>query len=154
MQFERFFRLDAEPGSGVLCDERGLFVGDAPLLERDSEQVGAAKWRSRPIRKLNRELAKAYDLPIAFDAKMRGLATVAGALNRGDIAKAQIAALLLQLPDPPALTKSDPTSADILDLVGALESQQPPPSRLGPDQTSALGCRQSGRGRRTICAKR
>ncbi|THD44167.1 MAG: hypothetical protein E7774_11070 [Bradyrhizobium sp.] len=122
MQFERFFCLDAEPGSGVLCDERGLFVGDAPLLERDAERVGAAKWRSRPLGELNLELAKAYDLPIAFDAKMRGLATVAGALNSGDVTKAQIAALLLQLPDPPALTKSDPTSAEIVDLVGALKA--------------------------------
>lgn len=122
MQFERFFRLDAESGSGVRCDEYGLFVGDTPLLEQGAARAGAAKWRSRPLRELDRELAKAYGLPVLFEPKCGGLATVAGALNRGELARAQIAALLLQLPDPPALTKSDPTSAEIVDLVGALKA--------------------------------
>ena len=122
MQFERFFRLDTESGSGVRCDERGLFVGDAPLLEQNAERVGPAKWRSRPLHELNRELAKAYGLPIAFDNKMGGVAAIAGALNHGDVARAQIGTLLLQLPNPPALTKSGETSAEIVGLVGALNA--------------------------------
>jgi hypothetical protein len=89
----RVFRLS--PG-GIECDGRGLRVGGVALLARDEK--GA--WAARHGRDLDRDLSWVYGLPIEARAKMVGLATVANALQSGDIAKAQIAALLLRLPEP------------------------------------------------------
>jgi hypothetical protein len=89
----RFFRLS--PG-GIECDEGGLRVGDVALLARDEK--GA--WAVREGCDLGRELSRVYGLPVDASAKMAGFATVAEALQGRNIAKAQIAALLLRLPDP------------------------------------------------------
>jgi hypothetical protein len=43
---------------------------------------------------------------LGFESKRGGLEAVAAALTNGEIARAQIAALLLQLPDPPASTSA------------------------------------------------
>ena len=123
MQFERYFRLaDRARGSGVCCSNRGLFVGETALLERADASDDRADWRPRPLADLNRDLARAYGLPVEFGAKIGGLAIVARALGRGDLAYAQIATLLLQIPDPPSLTKSDPTSPESLDLARNLQA--------------------------------
>ena len=37
----RFFRLNVD---GVGCDERGLFVGGAPMLERSTRLGGREGW--------------------------------------------------------------------------------------------------------------
>lgn len=123
MQFERYFRLaDRAGGSGVCCNNQGLFIGETALLERADASDDRADWRPRPLADLNRDLARAYGLPVEFGAKIGGLATVARALGRGDLAYAQIATLLLQIPDPPSLTKSDPTSPESLDLARNLQA--------------------------------
>ena len=98
----RFFRLNV---GGVHCDEHGLFVGGAPLLDRSSRPGGREGWTPRPATALNRDLAACYGLPVDASAKQGGLAVVVRALERNDLALAQIAALLLQFPDPPSLTK-------------------------------------------------
>jgi len=122
MQFERYFRLADRAGGGVCCNSRGLFVGETALLERADTSDGHADWRPRPLAELNRDLARAYGLPVEFAAKAGGLAAVARALGRGDLAYAQIATLLLQIPDPPSLTKADPASPERLDLARALQA--------------------------------
>jgi hypothetical protein len=122
VQFDRYFRLADGAGRGISCDKRGLFVGDTPLLEQVADRAGRAEWRPRRLSDLNRELAKAYSLPVEFGSKIGGLATVARALNRADLVRAQIATLLMQIPDPPALTKSNRTKEDVLDLVRALQA--------------------------------
>ena len=96
----RVFRLSP---SGVGCDEGDLRVGGIPLLVRN-----AAGWSIRDDSDLGRDLCGVYDAPVDFAAKRAGLSVVARALQDGNIAKAQIAALLLKLPEPPAdLAKHD-----------------------------------------------
>ncbi|MGA2487614.1 MAG: hypothetical protein ABSF49_16730, partial [Roseiarcus sp.] len=100
MQFARHFRLSEAAGRGVRCDESGLYVGATPLLERKASPGGRSGWRPRPLADLDRELGEAYRERVAFAGKLPGLATIASALDRGEIARAQIAAVLLGLPDP------------------------------------------------------
>ncbi len=66
---------------------------------------GRDSWDVRPIDDLNRDLSACYGLPVETASKRAGFAVVAKALERGEIALAQIAAVLLQLPDPPPLAK-------------------------------------------------
>jgi hypothetical protein len=99
----RRFQISEEIGAGLSCGEAGAFVGETPLLERRNA-IGA--WRPRPLEALNAELGKLYGLPVALASRQGGRAAVAGALEAGDIARARIAALHLQLPDPPPLTKA------------------------------------------------
>jgi len=122
MQFERCFRLADRAGSGVCCNSQGLFVGETALLERADAADKCSSWRPRPLAALNLDLGRAYGLPVEFGAKIGGLATVARALGRGDLAYAQIATLLLQIPDPPPLTKVDLTSQERIDLARALQA--------------------------------
>ena len=77
-------------------------MGDIALLARNANGV----WNLRDECELDRELSRAYGFPVDVRRKRAGLATVANALQDRNLAKAQIAALLLQLPDPP-LAKGD-----------------------------------------------
>jgi hypothetical protein len=115
----RRFALSNDRGSGVSCGEKGVFVGTVPLLER-AEANG--QWRPRPVSDLNVELGDCYGLQIEFNAKIGGLAAVSSALNRGDLLHAQIATLHLRIPDPPRLTKSPQTAAEIADLARQLRA--------------------------------
>jgi len=94
LSFARFFRL--QPG-GVECDGDGPRVSDVALLARDA----TGRWARRDEPVLSRELAKLYGFPIDFATKHRGVEALAAALNKGELARAQIITLLLQLPDPP-----------------------------------------------------
>jgi hypothetical protein len=100
----RFFRLSDE---GVRCDENRLFVGGAPMLARSPRPGGGHAWAARPLDDQNRDLGARYGFPVDAGAKRSGLAGVARALERGDLALAQISALLLRFPDPPSLAKGD-----------------------------------------------
>ena len=99
----RHFRL--WPG-GVACDAEGLRIGGTPLLTRDAR----GHWAPRDEGELNPALSRLYGFPLDLARKRAGLEVVAKALGNGEIARAQIAALLLQLPDPPAggNAESDP----------------------------------------------
>ena len=59
----------------------------------------------RPTDEIDRDLSEVYGLPVGVAAKRDRIEAVAGALDRGDLALAQIAALLLRIPDPPSLVK-------------------------------------------------
>jgi len=107
MKFDRFFRLSERRGHGVSCGKEGLFVGDTPLLEKVRGGGGRVEWRVRPQSQLDPELSKSYGVTLDFGAKMSGVAKVARALTDGDLALAQIAALLLQLPDSPLSKKGE-----------------------------------------------
>ena len=124
LSFARYFQL--RPGR-IECDAGGLRVGGVALLARDAK--GA--WTRRDERDLNRELSKLYGFPLDFGRKRRRIDAVAAALGNGELARAQIAALLLQLPDPPASAGS-PTRR-----VGKTASR-PRPRRL---RTSESGRR-------------
>lgn len=115
----RSFRLAV---GGVQCDERGLFVGEAPMLDQVAAAGGGEGWAARPMAALNRDLAACYGFPIDASAKQAGLRTVARALERGELALAQIAALLLQFPDPPSLTKDASAQGAVTLALQLLES--------------------------------
>jgi hypothetical protein len=119
-QLGRHFSLSPVSGAGVSCGETGLFVDDVPLLEVNQNQSG--RWQPRPVSDLNRDLGECYGLPIDCNAKIGGLAAIARALNRGDILHAQIVALHLQFPDPPALTKAMQNASEIVDLARQLRA--------------------------------
>ena len=95
LSFARYFRL--RPGA-IEYDADGLRVGGVALLTRDEK--GA--WTRRHEGELNRELSKLYRLPLDCERKGRALDKVAAALTNGELARAQIGALLLRFPDPPA----------------------------------------------------
>lgn len=118
----RHFALSQNLGSGVFCNEEGLFVDRVPLLERNSNQDRSGQWQPRPVSALNSELTARYGLPIDFAAKTGGLAAVARALNRGDILHARIATLHLQIPDPLALTKAVLAVHQIVNLARQLRA--------------------------------
>ena len=100
----RLFRLSNE---GVRCDPGGLFVGGEPVLERPPAPGGGLAWTVIPADRLNRDLSARYGFPVDLATKRAGLAGVARALERGDLARAQVGALLLRFPDPPPLVKGD-----------------------------------------------
>jgi hypothetical protein len=89
----RFFRLSS---GGLECDVGGLRLGDAALLARDARGI----WAARNERDISRDLSRVYGCPVDVRTKMAGVGAVATALQSGDVAKAQITALLLRLPDP------------------------------------------------------
>ncbi len=101
----RMFRLSEE---GVRCGEDGFLIGSAPMLVRGPRAGGGQGWMARPNEELSCELSACYGLPIDIASKSDGLAGVARALDRGEIALAQIAAVLLGFPDPPSLAKDAP----------------------------------------------
>jgi hypothetical protein len=108
----RAFSLAAKRGSeGVSCDAGGVFVGGIPLLQPPS--IGTPYWTARAAAELNKELSARYRLPIEIASKSGALALIAAALNRGDMAMAAIAAVQMQIPDPPPLTKRAETPDEI-----------------------------------------
>ncbi len=68
------------------------------LVARDAK----GSWTRRDGRDLNLDLSKLYGFPLDVGGMRRGVDVVAAALRNGELARAQIAALLLRLPDPPA----------------------------------------------------
>jgi hypothetical protein len=103
----RFFHLS---DGNVQCGAEGLFVGSVPMLTRSLRAGDGEFWAVRPIDELDRELGACYGLPIDAASKREGLAGVARALERGEMALAKISAVLLGFPDPPPLTKGAPES--------------------------------------------
>jgi hypothetical protein len=97
----RAFRLSSGDDNGVSCDGRGVFIGSIPLLTCTRDAAGRDVWRARSEVDLNRELTRAYGMPIDIAAKSGGLATIVRAYNSNNVVLAKIAAVQLQFPDPP-----------------------------------------------------
>ncbi len=81
---------------GPFCDADGLFLGRTPLLERAGDRFVV-----RDRRELERVMSAAYGCNVALESRMGGLRAVAKALNAGDLCRATIAAVMLQIPDLP-----------------------------------------------------
>jgi hypothetical protein len=108
----RAFSLAAKRGSeGVSCDANGVFVGGVPLLQPPS--TGTPYWTARGAAELNKELSVRYRLPIEIASKAGSLGLITAALNRGDVAMAAIAAVQMQIPDPPPLAKAVESPGDL-----------------------------------------
>ncbi len=98
----REYRLSSSRNAAAIsCGPDGAFVGSVPLLKRTSGVGSREMWALRDGDELAAALSESYGLPVDVSAKAGGLAVVARALNSGDVARAQIATVLLQLPDPP-----------------------------------------------------
>jgi len=133
MHFDRFFRLSERRGDGVFCGMEGVFIAGVPLLEESDGGGGRVEWRVRSRPDLETRLSKSYGVGVDFGAKMEGAAAIARALTDGDLARAQIATLLLGLPDPPPLLKSGEASlshsaefARLLSVSGLLKGDWDP----------------------------
>ena len=97
----RSFSVSAAPSAdGVSCNAQGVFIGHVPLLEKVD-----GRWMPRRAAELNDDLTACYRLPVDIAAKASALSLIAAALNRGDLAMAAIAAVQMQIPDPPSLAK-------------------------------------------------
>jgi hypothetical protein len=118
----RHFSLSVAQDGSISCSADGVFVGEVPLLERSSCRNDLQQWVPRHADDLNCDLSKRYRLPIDINAKVGGLIAIARALNRGDLLHAQIVALHLQFPDPPALTKTAENTREIVGLVRQLRA--------------------------------
>jgi hypothetical protein len=94
------FRLSPLGKGGVSCDEGGAFVGAVPLLAQ-TRGHGRDEWRPRDCDDLSHEVSRQFGLPVDMSSKKGGLRAIANALNEGDMARAQIATLLLRIPNPP-----------------------------------------------------
>ena len=113
------FRLTSRGKGGVFCDEGGAFVGAIPLLVR-TRGNGQDEWRPRDCDDLSQEMSAQYGLPIDISLKKGGLTVIAKALNEGDLVRAQIATVLLGVPDPPYLSKGEPSRPEMIKLAGDL----------------------------------
>lgn len=116
---DHMFRLGRQAGEGVFCGADGLWVGGVALLERESEPDA---WRPRTANDLDQELSRCYGLTVGIKPKLRGLKAVARALDDGDVARAQITALYLRLPDPPNLAKSANGATGLVKLAQLLNA--------------------------------
>lgn len=102
----REFKL-APAGSeyGISCDGDGAFVGGVPLLKQRKSEQGRSDWEPRSCEDISKELGAVFAAPIDFSSKMTALSGVACALNRDDIAHAQLVMLHMEIPDPLPLGK-------------------------------------------------
>jgi hypothetical protein len=116
MPLPREFRLSSVAGLGVRCDADGAFVGDVALLRRVGNE-----WAPFSGEELSAALSKTYGPPVDASAKEKGLATIARALNGGEVARAQLATLFAHFPDPPCLAKRAPSQDEIIKLALALD---------------------------------
>jgi hypothetical protein len=102
--------------AGFVCDETGAFVGAIPMLAR-TRRSGKDEWRARDCDHLSNEMSVQYGLPIDMASKRGGLTAIAKALSEGDVVRAQIATVLLGIPDPPSLSKGAPSRQEMIKLA-------------------------------------
>jgi len=113
----RAFRLSpAGSDRGISCDANGAFLGVVPLLKRSSAN-GRETWQPRECSRLSTQVSANFGLPIDMSLKMGGLKAISNALNNGDIARAQIATVLLGIPDPPPLAKGARSREALIEFI-------------------------------------
>jgi hypothetical protein len=119
----REFRLSPpRTPSGISCDTTGAFIGGIPLLKAVSKD-GRSVWHPRETQELSAELSRTFGLPVDATSKQGALNAIARALNKGEIAKAQLVTLHMEIPDPPPLAKATgQPRADLARLAGALSA--------------------------------
>jgi hypothetical protein len=85
--FASMYRLAPRNGRGLTCDEDGVALGPAVLVERIAEP--SPTYRCRPRREIERALTLAYGSPAPAEMARwhAGLDGAAHALQTGDIAR-------------------------------------------------------------------
>jgi hypothetical protein len=108
------FKLDQNPkGRGLRCDSDGLFLGCEALLQRDAR----GNFEARPVAELQKILGRVYGDATNWASRIRSVELVAKALNKGEMARAMMTAVLMRLPaprDPVRITDVD----DVLAKAG------------------------------------
>lgn len=107
LKYSRTFRLRE---GGVECSAEGLTVAGFSLLVK----VGDTAWKIRAPDETEKGLSKIYCAPIKLSQKLAGLEVVAQALTKGHTALAQIATLLLKIPDPEDISLGPSATSDNL----------------------------------------
>lgn len=110
-------------GRGLSCDANGAFVGNILLLKR-SLVAGRERWEPRDSGELSKAIGASFGIPIDMSSKMGGVRAISNALNEGDVARAQIATVLLGIPDLPelpVLSKGACGPADLRKFVDELK---------------------------------
>jgi hypothetical protein len=139
----RVFRLAGPTGDGrhAYCNASGAYLGRAtPLLERYKDSSGAIHFRPRSELSLARLLGKAYGRVMDTGRLMLSLRTVARALDRGDLALANIAlvhAEIEPLPDEDAaerLAKADRLMRAEQDAKPTIRSDRARKAGFNPDE--------------------
>ncbi|HEY3637439.1 MAG TPA: hypothetical protein VGK90_04745 [Rhizomicrobium sp.] len=93
----QLFKLDQNPeGPGLRCDSNGLFLGKDALLRRPPD--GSFEALSDP--ELQAIFAGMCGDEGGWASRIRSVKLVADALNKGEVARAMIAAVLMRLPEP------------------------------------------------------
>jgi hypothetical protein len=91
------FKLDQNPkGRGLRCDDEGLFLGRDALLRRNRE----GDFEARPVDELQKIFGRAYGDDANWESRVRSVRLVASALNKDDLARAAMTAVLMRLPEP------------------------------------------------------
>jgi hypothetical protein len=92
------------------------FVGLVPLLNRSSMH-GKDRWEPRDCGQLSKQLGSEFGLPIDLSTKAGGLKAICNALNESDVTRAQIAAVLLGIPESPPLAKSAHSKSEMIRFI-------------------------------------
>jgi hypothetical protein len=96
MQSLMFKLCQNSESRGLRCDRDGLFLAGEPLLERDSQD----QFQPRPSTEIRKILSNTYRAETDWASRIRSVGVVAKALNKGDVARAMMAAVLMKMPDP------------------------------------------------------
>jgi hypothetical protein len=98
---------DTPDNLGLAFTDDGLLLGRTPLIERRG-----GRFVAREPSEIARLVKYSFPNGVAVDRLMPGLARVSAALNANDQALARIAAVHLQIPDLPSLTKRNAMIAE------------------------------------------
>src|SRR5271165_5238458 len=97
MQQPLTFRFDQDPdGQGLRCNNDGLFLGGEALLQRNDAGV----FEARPPAELHKTFVRSYGEDTDWESRLRSVRLVANALNKKDMARATMTAVLMRMPDP------------------------------------------------------
>ncbi len=135
----QFWRLSegGDDNLGPAISGDGLVLGRTRLIEqRDGRYV------VRERREIERLLCRAYEIDLAADRLMSGLATVAAALNGNDPCLARIAAVHLRIPDLPSYAARDQIEAEdtaIRSTQQELAAPRSPVQKASPDDPEHPG---------------
>jgi hypothetical protein len=88
-----------------------------PLLKRSEKN----QWEPRDCVGLSEDIGTLLGLPIDISSKIGGLRAISNALNKGNIAQAQIAAVLLGIPEAPSLKKNAHTKSEMIKFIRDLD---------------------------------
>lgn len=90
------FKLDQNPnGQGLRCDDEGLFLGRDALLQRND----GGNFEALPDIELRSAFDRVPGDDTNIESRIRSVKLVANALNKGDMARALMTAVLMRVPD-------------------------------------------------------